>query len=631
MKNEKNLAYSLITVKSIDEDKREITGIATTPTPDRDGDIVVPEGAKFVTPLPLLWQHRHDQPVGHVTSAKVTKNGIEFKAVFAAEGLLARIDEAWKLVKAQLVRGVSIGFRALEYSRMETGGIKFLEWEWFELSLVTIPANAEASIRTLKSVDRPYLDAGTLPGASGNVSNRNLERPKMKTIKEQIEAFEAKRAALAKRQEAIMTKSAESGSTLDETEATEYDNIRAELKAIDEHLVRLREMDVVNVKSAQPVSATSQQQGSDNRVFVPGVVTLKSQLPKGTGFTRYAMALASAHGNRYEALQIAKKWQDSSPEVALVLKAAVDAGTTTDPTWASTLVDYTTLANEFIELLRPMTIVGRLNLRRVPFNVRMPSQTAGGTYGWVGEGAAKPVGELAFSELTLRWAKAAGIIVVSEELLRVSNPSAEAIVRQDMLAGIAAFLDVQFISPEIAEVANVSPASVTYGVTPVHASGTDADAVRADVKALWTNFLTNNIVPSTGVWVMSNIVAMSLSLMRNPLGQREFPDITPLGGTFEGYPVITSEAINADSNGGFMVFINQSDVLLADDGGVTIDVSREASLQMNTTPDNPTTAATVMVSLWQRNLVGIRAERMINWKKRRAAAVGFIDRIAYGA
>lgn len=37
-------ACSLLTVKSFSEDERVITGIASTPSPDRDGDILEPEG-----------------------------------------------------------------------------------------------------------------------------------------------------------------------------------------------------------------------------------------------------------------------------------------------------------------------------------------------------------------------------------------------------------------------------------------------------------------------------------------------------------------------------------------------------------------------------------------------------------
>ena len=51
------------------------------------------------------------------------------------------------------LRGVSIGFRALEYSYMDGGGIRFTECEIYELSLVTIPANAAATIQSIKAMD----------------------------------------------------------------------------------------------------------------------------------------------------------------------------------------------------------------------------------------------------------------------------------------------------------------------------------------------------------------------------------------------------------------------------------------------------------------------------------------------
>jgi len=69
--------------------------------------------------------------------------------------------------------------------------------------------------------------------------------------------------------------------------------------------------------------------------------------------------------------------------------------------------------------------------------------------------------------------------------------------------------------------------------------------------------------------------------------------------------------------------------MLADDGGVEIDISREASLQMESAPDSPATASTVLVSLWQHNMVAIRAERFINWKKSRDGAVQFIQNAKY--
>lgn len=150
-------AYSFLEVKAVSENERVIRGIATSPEVDRVGDIVEPLGVKFKNPMPLLWQHRHDSPVGTVKFEKPTKNGIEFEArlpVIEEMGALRdRIEEAWQSVKAGLVRAVSIGFRALEYSYMDGGGIKFSESEVYELSLVTIPANSGALITSFKSLD----------------------------------------------------------------------------------------------------------------------------------------------------------------------------------------------------------------------------------------------------------------------------------------------------------------------------------------------------------------------------------------------------------------------------------------------------------------------------------------------
>src|SRR4029077_15455181 len=83
-----------------------------------------------------------------------------------------------------------------------------------------------------------------------------------------------------------------------------------------------------------------------------------------------------------------------------------------------------------IELLRAETILGRLNgYRSVPFNIKIPRQTAGATANWVGEGLSKPVSKLVFDQVTLPWAKIAVICVITHELARFSNPSAEQLVR----------------------------------------------------------------------------------------------------------------------------------------------------------------------------------------------------------
>lgn len=186
-----NRAYSFIQIKALDEDKRIISGIASTPNPDRVGDIVQPMGAKFKLPLPFLWQHNHDQPIGHVTEATLTPQGIAFTAEIARTDepgkLKDLLDLAWQCLKMKLVAAVSIGFRPLKYAFIADGGIEFEEWEWFELSAVTIPAQADATITSVKSIDAglrkaagvadPEIPQPDKPAATGKGRVVKLDAP----------------------------------------------------------------------------------------------------------------------------------------------------------------------------------------------------------------------------------------------------------------------------------------------------------------------------------------------------------------------------------------------------------------------------------------------------------------------
>lgn len=152
-----NRAYSLLEIKAVDDGERVIKGLATSPVPDRYGDIVEPLGVKFQNPLPFLWQHQHDKPIGHVVFDKPTAKGITFTATLPkieeAGPLKELVDMAWQSIKEKLVRGVSIGFRSLEYAYIDGGGIHFNEIEVYELSAVTVPAHQDATIQSIKSLD----------------------------------------------------------------------------------------------------------------------------------------------------------------------------------------------------------------------------------------------------------------------------------------------------------------------------------------------------------------------------------------------------------------------------------------------------------------------------------------------
>lgn len=152
-------SWSTLEIKAVDDEQRIIRGIASTPTTDRAGDIVVPGGAKFTLPIPLLANHDHASPIGQVTKATVTPSGIEIEATIPKDSGLDYVENSWKQLKAGLVRGLSIGFRGTKAEPIKNGGIKFLEWSWLELSAVCIPCNAEANIMAVKQYDAtPFSD-----------------------------------------------------------------------------------------------------------------------------------------------------------------------------------------------------------------------------------------------------------------------------------------------------------------------------------------------------------------------------------------------------------------------------------------------------------------------------------------
>lgn len=186
-------AYSLLQVKSFDAEERIIKGIASTPSPDRSDDIVDPSGAKFALPIPFLWQHMHSQPIGQVTEAVVTDKGIEVTVQIAKieeEGKLKdRVDEAWQSIKSGLVRGLSIGFRGIEVEDIpRSWGLHFKQWEWFELSAVTVPANSEASITEIKTISKSFEQKDTALGI--DQQSPKEEKPPVSDVTEKTKGIQ---------------------------------------------------------------------------------------------------------------------------------------------------------------------------------------------------------------------------------------------------------------------------------------------------------------------------------------------------------------------------------------------------------------------------------------------------------
>jgi HK97 family phage major capsid protein/HK97 family phage prohead protease len=652
-------AYSYLTIKAVNEEKRIIRGIATTPAVDRVGDVVEPLGVKFNNPMPFLWQHDAHKPIGTVKFDKPTKDGITFEAELPSldePGTLKdRVDEAWQSIKLGLVRAVSIGFRAIEYSFIENGGIRFSETEVYELSAVTIPAQAEAVMTSIKNMDASGLAiiksfdtnapaaTGTIerpadasPGATGKSKHSiNLslkENPAMKTIAEQIAALEASRQAKSARMAEVMQKSMDEGRSTDEAEQEEFDTLSQEVEAIDGDLKRLRTMEKMQAATAKPVVANQIKTADLGTALRNGVQIKANEPDKGIRFARYAKCLAISTKTHQPIVGVAEQlYGKADPDLIDIVKAAVSAMTTSN---TSELIGNEGGFADFVEFLRPMTVLGRFgtgnipSLTRIPFRVPLISEASETDAQWVGEGKAKPLTRMTAGRTELNPLKIATIAVQTMELIRDSSPSSDVLIRNSLAKAIAKRSDLSFIDPTNAPSAGVRPGSILNGVTATaNSTATGADGVREDVQALIGAFVAANNALQSGVWVMSATYALRLMMMLNPLGQREFPGITMQGGTFFELPVVVSNYLTD-----YVALVNAEDIWVADEGGVDIAMSTEASLEMDSAPthnsDTPTPAE--LVSMFQTNSVAFRAERTINWARRCASAVAWMDNITWG-
>jgi len=92
------------------------------------------------------------------------------------------------------------------------------------------------------------------------------------------------------------------------------------------------------------------------------------------------------------------------------------------------------------------------------------------------------------------------------------------------------------------------------------------------------------------------------------------PGLSVVGGTLNGIPVVPTSGAGAN------LVRADARAIVYGDGGVVLDISTEAAIEMADNPAAPT-AATVPTSLWQLNLAGLKAEVLRNW----SAALGSVQ------
>lgn len=140
--------------------------VASDESVDRMGDIIRVSGWELGNykrnPI-VLFQHQASNPVGISTKVWIDGKKLMSRIKLAAEGTSPFIDTLRKLLEQRIIRAVSVGFGVTKqpnYLRDESNdritGLEFVGQELHEISLVSIPANANA-LAMAKSLHIPEL------------------------------------------------------------------------------------------------------------------------------------------------------------------------------------------------------------------------------------------------------------------------------------------------------------------------------------------------------------------------------------------------------------------------------------------------------------------------------------------
>jgi hypothetical protein len=340
---------------------------------------------------------------------------------------------------------------------------------------------------------------------------------------------------------------------------------------------------------------------------------------KGLEFTRLAIAMARAKEGDVGGPTIfaANRWGDGSlatrilkaggPQMIAtfrIQKANMPAGSTLSGSWGEALTAMEAAETEFFALVRERSLIGRIaGLRAIPLQTRLISAATGVSGAWVAEGKAIPVGKSSYAVDLLPPRKVAALTVLTKELLESSDPTAELLIRDELVGALTDVIDLSFIDPSNAGVDGVEPAAITNGAPATAATG-DALADLRDLIAAFPGDLERAVLIGS---------PQSFAALHDPLG---LPNLGVRGGEALGIPAIPSK------KAGDTVALVDPDSIAIGEAEMDLRIARQASIEMVDNPAGgaaPDPSPVQLVSLYQTNSVAIMAEKVINWEVARPA------------
>lgn len=639
--------------------------VMSTESVDRVGDIIVAKGwdlSEFKLNPVALFMHDKTQPIGTWENVKVVGKQLVGKLKLLEGGKLGRIDEIRQLLEARIIRACSVGFIPLEKEPVSKdadqfwGPFRYLKSKLLECSVVSVPANAEALMRSMGISEETRQLVIAKSGSNGQGAGSNaksgtalsLQGRKM-TLAERIRELEQKLVAVHDKKAPLDAKFRDDQEVTDE-ETLEFDALAAEIEKLDKDLTRLRSTEKdLGMRTA----ATTQNNG---QLFRPNLQTSEKRIVAASGRERpmdvlikMAVCHFQAHATRQPLEVVRAIRYPERDDIAEVVKAVTNPAITTVAGWAAELVQ--TGIDDLVEALKPVSVYGQLSTMGTKFTFgrngqlklprrnsarRAPGDLAGA---FVGEGQPIPVRRGSFGSVTLVPHKMGVISTYTREMANHSTPAIEALIRDGIVEDTAIAVDAALLDNVAGDA--IRPAGLLNGVTPITpTAGGGTNAIDKDLQNIIAPFIAANGADRL-VFLINPAMIFKLQYVATTVGVYPYRDQIA-NGNIGGYPYIASTSVPTTT----LILVRYADFASGVGDSPEFDVSDVATIHeedgsypateaipvpgtvLPIVPASGTASAPVR-SLWQTASIGIRMLLDMDWAMRRANMVAVVNGVTW--
>lgn len=528
---------------------------------------------------PLLCDHDTRDQIGVVQSVTIGPDRIARALV--RFGNSARASEIFQDVVDGIRANVSVGYlihkAQLVESTDDADTYRVTDWEPYEVSIVSVPA--DASVGVGRSADDPRIAIEPAPAAVAPVSlpattpqteQRNMQAPDTTLA---VPAAAPAAPALNISADAAQIRQAEQSRVREILAVGEqfasHGGREIAMRAIESGAsIDTVRGEIMNALAAKQTSAVTHLGMSPTEVrrfsVLRAVRSMAEKDPRVAGLEREATAeickrmgiLEAPHGGFFVPADVQKR--------DLTAGVAVNGGN---------LVATDLAASSFIELLRARSVVGMLGGTMLPGlvgNVAIPRQTGAATATWLAnEAAAAAEADQTIGQVPLSPKNLAAYTEVSRQLMMQSTPAADQLVINDLTRVLALAIDLAALQGTgtggqptgIANTAGIgSVTGTTLGLPGIIEFQTDVAA--------------GNALTSNSAYVTTPNVA-ALLMQRQRFASTDTPLWTGnvLDGNVMGYRATTSTQVTAAS----MIFGDFSNVVIGEWGFLEIALNPYAS------------------------------------------------------